>query len=87
MANRSMPGSYGYGWGRVAYGYARRCTGMLRACSVCGSTKLRMPGFSDGVVPETDNLQVWVCDHDHQMTPLEFDQQADLDAFRRSVGS
>lgn len=46
-----------------------------------------MPGFSDGVVPEIDNLQEWVCDVGHKTTPLEFDSEADLEAFQESVTS
>ena len=57
----------------------------MRACSVCGSETLRMPGFSDGVVPEIDNLQEWVCDRGHQMTPLEFDDASAMHAFQESV--
>ena len=44
-----------------------------------------MPGFSDGVVPEIDNLQEWVCDRGHQMTPLEFDDASAMHAFQESV--
>ena len=57
----------------------------MRACSGCGSERLRMPGFSDGMVPEMDNLQEWVCAAGHQMTPLEFDDKASLEAFQSSV--
>jgi hypothetical protein len=44
-----------------------------------------MPGFSDGMVPEMDNLQEWICSNGHQMTPLEFDSKADYQAFAKSV--
>lgn len=55
---------------------------MIRACSVCADTKLRMPGFADGVVPEIDNLQDYVCANGHKMTPFEFESRADFEAFR-----
>ncbi|MGB1586495.1 MAG: hypothetical protein ACPHID_05560 [Thermoplasmatota archaeon] len=57
----------------------------MRACSVCGSQRLRMPGFADGIVPEIDNLQEWVCEKGHQMTPLEFDDAEALRAFQDSL--
>lgn len=60
---------------------------MIRACSICGSTKLRMPGLSDGIVPETDNLAEYVCARGHKMTPLEFDADADFEAFAATVRS
>lgn len=59
----------------------------IRACSVCADTHLRMPGFSDGVVPEIDNLQEWVCANGHKTTPLEFDERADYEAFRDGLRS
>lgn len=60
----------------------RRWPNMIRACSVCASTELRMPGFGDGIVPETDNLAEYVCHRGHRMTPLEFEVDADYVAFR-----
>lgn len=45
-----------------------------------------MPGFGDGIVPETDNLQEWVCENGHKMTPFEFDDAVDFEAFRKGVG-
>ena len=58
---------------------------VIRACSVCGDVRLRMPGLSDAVVPETDNLADFVCAYGHKMTPMEFDSQADYEAFANSL--
>ena len=55
------------------------------ACAVCADTQLRMPGLADGVVPETDNLQDWVCRSGHRTTPLEFVDPADYEAFRQGL--
>lgn len=57
-----------------------------RACIRCGSTDLDMPGLADGVVPETDNLNEFVCAAcGLRAIPLEFDREEDLRAFQRSV--
>ena len=58
----------------------------IAACVRCGSTDLRIPGLGDGVVPETDNLMLWVCRAcGWQGTPLELDDEASLRAFRRDL--
>ena len=58
----------------------------LRACHRCGSTDLSIPGLSDGVVPETDNLAEWVCHEcDLKAVPLEFEDKHALRAFRETL--
>ncbi len=45
-----------------------------------------MPGFADGVVPETDNLNDYVCGKcGLKANPIEFDTAADYEAFRDAL--
>lgn len=54
----------------------------IRCCPACGSTDLNMPKFEDGVVPEIDNLNDYVCGAcGIRANPFEFDKQSDYDAF------
>ncbi len=54
----------------------------IKACPRCGSKDLRMPGFADGIVPETDNLNEYVCGKcDLRANPIVFDAKADYEAF------
>jgi hypothetical protein len=55
------------------------------ACTRCASRDLRMPGFADGLVPETDNLGEWVCRRcGLRAVPLVFD---DKDAYLAFAGT
>lgn len=57
----------------------------LKACPHCGSRRLRIPGVAEGVVADWDNLMPWVCEEcGVKATPLEFDDGAAADAFRRA---
>lgn len=55
---------------------------VIQACHHCGSTSLQVPKFKDGIVPETDNLNDWVCDEcGRRGIPLEFERKDDYQAF------
>lgn len=56
----------------------------IAACSRCASTDLRMPGFGDGIIPETDNLGEFACDQcGLRAIPILFDSTQDYEAFAR----
>lgn len=55
---------------------------VIKACPKCGSTQLDMPGFQDGVVPEIDVFNDYVCQRcGLRAVPLEFDRESDYTAF------
>ncbi len=58
----------------------------IQACPRCGCRSLHMPGLEDGVVPETDNLNQYVCDEcGLKANPIEFTREADYEAFRKAL--
>jgi hypothetical protein len=45
-----------------------------------------MPGFSDGIIPETDNLGELVCERcDLRAVPLEFEYVSDYETFAHEL--
>ncbi len=59
---------------------------VIQACPRCGCSKLEMPGFEDGVVPETDNLNEYVCTRcDLKAIPIEFESRDDHAAFEANA--
>ena len=57
----------------------------IRACSHCGSRRLRIPGVQDGTAPDWDNLMPWVCEEcGRKATPIDFDDEASADLFRKA---
>lgn len=58
----------------------------LTACLRCGSTDLRPLTLADGLAAEGGELLKWVCNAcDWQGTPLEFEAEEDLAAFREGL--
>lgn len=59
---------------------------VIQACSRCGFDEMDMPGFEDGTVPETDNLNELVCKRcDLRAIPIEFDDPLAYRAFRATA--
>ncbi len=58
----------------------------INACPRCASRDLHIPTFSEGIVPETDNLAEWTCGNcDLRTTPVVFDDEAAYLAFKKSI--